>query len=710
VSADAGEYDEDLEEEAGPLDDELEGEEGTSLDTSLKGEDDVIEDLRFQPLDLNKATEEQLSDLPGIDRRIARRIVRERAIRKRFRSVDELRTVPGVTDEILEGIRALVKAESVGVRDAFFSGDTRFRMRNVNPRGGTFLGASPEFQRNTYFYNRTRLRFGSQTQVGWLAKRASVGPALTPENVQDKITLKESVRVTDAGPLDNIVLGNYTLSYGQGLVFYDGLGEFVRPAKVKGRGARPDFTSGSNSYFKGAAVEGRLGPLDTAAFVSQTELDLRLNPSNGTVDQDLDSLRQLLGDLQDEEALENNDTVNERLYGGRAAYRPLESMVVGVTGFEAHYSRVVDPTGSSFADAHVFRGDRSQVVGADFDAYYKSMNIFGEAARSRSTGPDVEKKTGTAWTLTPMFRLAPYYFWTSFFDYDADYFSRHAKGVSFAVVGAPEELTQNQRGVSSGFEYHGKRYKNRTNYTIASFPRPLGAGTGTDPVLPSQGRQLYFENAYTAARGLELYFRFQHREQDAHLDFGGGTRRQTVRETQKFRYQVTWRAAREVRYRVRYETRYEDTPELERRDNGYLVMGDVLYKPVRSLTLNLRGYYFDSPNANLSTGVEEIWNRVVYYRLAGAMNNLRGAPGTRFYLIAKQDIGPDLDVWFKYDVNHRPSSQTQPRNTLSALEDALFGGTRHGFHVQADYKWGGAARRIEAEEYRVLPDEWSEEQ
>ncbi|HRY29788.1 MAG TPA: helix-hairpin-helix domain-containing protein [Elusimicrobiota bacterium] len=699
------------------LDEDQDSEEGASVDTGQKGDEDPLTELSEHPLDLNKAKIDDLIVLPGVDRPMAQNIVRERRRRKRFNAVDELTDVSGIDVAFLERIREYIVVEPLiekGKR-AFFSGDTRARMRNVNPRGSSFFNTPSQFQNNTYVYNRTRMRFGEQSQAGWLAKRPSVGMPLTPENNQRLSLFKFSVQESDAGWFDKVVIGNYTLCHGQGLIFYDGLGEYVRPAKVKARGAKQDFTSGANEYHKGVVVDGRVGFFDLEAFVSQKDLDFEVDSASGVVKADINSLRQGLGDLQDEEAVVNNDTVTERLYGGRVACALPGNTKVGATAYESHYSKVFRSDRTTYSDAHIFQGNKNVMAGVDFDSFYKSLNLYGEAARSRSSGPGMPHKTGTAWTVTPMLRLTPFVLWSSFFDYDADFFTRHGKGVSFAIVGAPEELTTNQRGVQMGLEYRGKKYTNRTNYYIATFPDAMGNGDNSDPVQASQGRQIYFENLYKVTRPVELYFRWQRTEQDFFptLELNGastGRRRQLLKDVQKFRYQVTWTASSQVRYRVRYETRYEDVPEYPTRAFGHLVMGDVKYKPTRDLTLNARVYFFDSPTASLTTGVEEIWDKTVYYRLAGAMNSLKGDPGTRFYLIAKQRLGRDLSVWMKYDVNYRPGKTRSIERTVSDQESAAFGSTRQGFHMQVDYKWGNSGRLKEDTEYRTLSDEFTSQE
>jgi competence protein ComEA len=60
------------------------------------------------PIDINRATAEQLDALPGIGKVLARRIVEEREKRP-FEKVDDLRRVKGIGPKTLEKVRALAR-------------------------------------------------------------------------------------------------------------------------------------------------------------------------------------------------------------------------------------------------------------------------------------------------------------------------------------------------------------------------------------------------------------------------------------------------------------------------------------------------------------------------------------------------------------------------------------------------------------------------
>jgi competence protein ComEA len=70
------------------------------------------------PVDLNRASEEDLQRLPGIGPVLARRIVEHRQAQGTFKVVDELRRVKGIGKKTFERIRAFVVIEPQAVTRA----------------------------------------------------------------------------------------------------------------------------------------------------------------------------------------------------------------------------------------------------------------------------------------------------------------------------------------------------------------------------------------------------------------------------------------------------------------------------------------------------------------------------------------------------------------------------------------------------------------
>lgn len=375
--------------------------------------------------------------------------------------------------------RLLEDGEDLPARADFF--ETRLRAREVRPPGSTYAAAPPELQHNLYFLGRVRAGRGP-VEAGLLAKRASVGPALSWDNLADRGVLKAVVAAGREGDALRAVAGHFRHAFGQGLLVYDGFGEFVRPLEVRDRGPRPDYSSGLNDHFQGAAVRWAGGPWTFGALASNKSLDFPLN-ADGTVDGNLDDLHETTGDVQTAAALENDDTVRERVLGGRARWGTNESGVA-VNGLSIGYSRAFAPADRDFADARAFRGSGVRLGSVDGRWKRGDAALFGEVARSQTD----RGLAGAAWLAGGWTGPAARRFWACVFDYDPDFVSPHGKAVAFAVSGAPQNLPRNQNGAAAGAEGVAGPWRGRIQLTTARFPAAVGNGTDGGALFASAGR------------------------------------------------------------------------------------------------------------------------------------------------------------------------------------------------------------------------------
>lgn len=549
--------------------------------------------------------------------------------------------------------------------------ETRWRLREVRPVGSTYLSAPPELRHNLYFLSRVQMGRGP-VHAGLLAKRAAVGPALSWQNLADRGVLKGSLSWGEKNERFRAVVGHFAESFGQGLLLYDGFGEFVRPFEVRDRGPRPDTSTGVNDNLRGAAARWTGGRWTLEALGSDKPLDFPLNP-DGTVNANLDDLHETSGDVQTATALGNDDNVRERVMGARIRWGT-PSTGVAVNGLAVSYSREFNPAAGNYADARAFRGKGVDVWSVDGRWENGTAAGFGEFARSRTSAG----MAGAAWLAGVRAGSVSRRGWTVVFDYDPTYFSPHGKAVAFAVSGAPQNRPRNQRGAAMGGEGRVGAWEGRFQVTTVHFPAAVGNGSDGGPLFPSRGRFALVDQTWDAGGGKTVRLSFQDRREEKREDVGGFSR--TVTEnTQRARLALAWKVSARWSWGLRYDERRERIPALPERRRGSLWAVDAGFAPDRRTVVKGRVYLFDSPEAYLTTGPEEIWDGVVYDRLAGNLGQLRGTPGTRLYLIARRDWG-GLRLWAKWEVTRRAAD----------AEDRVDDGdlARHAWHLQVETRWG----------------------
>lgn len=493
-----------------------------------------------------------------------------------------------------------------------------------------------------YFYNYTHLSIANGLHLGWtiLEKEKEI-PSFDWQNFWRYKLKKYYLKIENSRSKDKIVIGNYALSYGQGLVFYAPLSELVRPIKVKPSGLTAEKGTNENTYLRGFAWEKKTKNFLTTIFYSSVYLDGEKNNDN-SFDDDLNELRENYGSLETKTDLTENNNLKENLYGGRFAYQLGENTYFGITGYEAKYNPLVNPdktdngykglvTAESEKWRYVFRGEKNRVLGFDFAQKYKKLDFFSEYACSYS------KIKGDAWLLGLMMNLKKVNFFTSIYNYSPEYFNRHSKGeILFS-----DSVTQNQKGTICGMKYKSKGQDFFLTYRLANIPQPLWSGYSTNrlPRYPAKAWEIWLEFSQKLGKNLELYFRQWNDKRERYFYNSDS---QINQYRYRSRYQITWQRKENLRFRLRYETKEEKYPDLNQRDDGKLYYFDFLSRIKGDLNLNARLIFFDAREVYLSEA-EPYWNDVYLPKL------LPKKKGERFYFLIEKRFVKDIVFWIKFE-------------------------------------------------------------
>ena len=540
---------------------------------------------------------------------------------------------PSVLDE-----ETLETPPAISTSSSGFSGNLRIRLADTSPRSSTFNDAPPSLRHRPYFSQLGRLSWGDRVEAGWTAVRPVPGPSLAPGDMQRQGVLKGAVELPGRA-----IIGDYSLCFGQGLLFYDRLGEFVRPDWVQGDGFHPDLSSVPRDQMRGAAVRAEKGPLNATAFFSRQG-----SPPGGTAGSD--------------STVESSAQIpegGEELIGARVEVAN-ESARLAVT--EARY-RVETPAPQNGTEP-VSSGRRAGVWGSDGALRWDDWRLAADAAFSSAEG-----RRGGARALTAERASGDARVWTAFFDYDADYFAPHAKGPEFDVT---QSSASDQRGLSFGVRREEVWGRWEGEAAWVRFPSALGDGTGNAPAFASQARRLRAEGSVRPDPEWKLFLRLQEQVRDQYLLAPGAEARRPATETvRKARFESAWDASPRLGFRVRWDERWERETVSGRRAEGKLLMGELRWHRGDGWSLIGRWYSFQSPTAYLTTGVEEVWDGVVSPQLAGGMGNLRGASGERYVLLGRCRWGR-FSAWIKYD-------------SIRRWRGASADGSRHEWRLQTDW-------------------------
>jgi DNA uptake protein ComE-like DNA-binding protein len=258
---------------------------------------------------------------------------------------------------------------------------------------------------NPAVITKLRLRLGNDWKGGLLTHRA-VGEEHLAETIKGFASW-ENPR-NEPIQLDEVVLGNYRIALGQGLVMDNT--DYFLPRKtgygfnVRPRGLLGDLSRSYEFALRGAATQARVGPLRVLGFWSQDRKDGLVNPDS-TINKYVVMTPRFesheLAAMTTESGTFGlrRDAFRETIYGGNLKAELWTGTYVGVSGWEARYDQRWNPRVESLVlganlnlldtrDSELFQdydsralGRFRRVLGADFQTVYQNLALQGEYAK-----------------------------------------------------------------------------------------------------------------------------------------------------------------------------------------------------------------------------------------------------------------------------------------------------------------------------------------
>lgn len=369
--------------------------------------DDAVEALqKYQdaPLNINAATRAELQELPEITALLAVRIIKARDEKKGFKSVEELKSVPGIDDELFNRIKRYIRVDFkemwvldkgrevkklVKDKGKRFGGRFIMRVDGKRPMDDEYLTRKSNTGVSSYkfLYNRLDLDLFRHLHFEFVGERDAgeagevPGKWLGLKDLEAYDMFTKNVYADRLGPVEKMLAGDYKLEVAQGLVFGNSSklavleqSVYKDPVKKKDKGISPHHTANMSRTLFGLVGQFRFGPVMLMPIYSEKKWDAQLKnritaATNDSDDNDADgqpdhpaldtdgpgtetasasSIEDLIRDYSDihitakEKA--NRETVKQTLYGGRARLDLLKkTFSVGSTYYYTKFDHLIDP-------------------------------------------------------------------------------------------------------------------------------------------------------------------------------------------------------------------------------------------------------------------------------------------------------------------------------------------------------------------------------
>lgn len=619
-------------------------------------------DLAANPLNINEAGPEELLHIPGLSLKQARSIIDYREEHLPFEELNQLTDVKSIGPATLARIRPFVTTGDRRKLNRSLRQDPRYWSRNgraelwsryrrglelregyTRPDSSGYLGSPAQY------YERFGYRSDHISMN--LTQEKDAGEVLSGPQHFDYQSIHLSIR--DTGLIRALVVGDYSLSFGQGLVVQGG-GSFGKGRDVTGlfrgtgRGIKPYRSSYESGYHRGAALTvGR--SLQLTGFYGSTMRSA--TPADG----DTVGFPSSTGYHRTITELAKRNTVHERLFGGRAAYRR-PTLTLGLTAYRTRFDKYIQRQDRLY-NRYRFSGRKAGAFGLDMSWIAGAFQLGTETGRSLNGA--WASITGIKWQPAEQTELA-----ASYRNYAPRYQSIHAGGFGESSSGA-----RNEEGFYLGIRHQLNRRIELSGYLDQyRFPVPR-----FNTHQPTRGYDWLgmIESKMTGDWSVYVLARSERKEEEFEALAGGRTVRRTGwKRRTSLRIHSSFRALSNLRLRSRFELANAHEAGGPAR-TGYLVYQDIRWSPYKNLTIDGRVTLFDTPD--YTRRLYQFENDLLYVM---SIPILYGR-GERAYLLLHYEPFPFVDLWVKYGI-----TLYEDRQTIGSGLDEIQGNTRSRIGAQ----------------------------
>lgn len=626
---------------------------------------EFLESLANNPLNVNRATVDDLLQIPGLNFRIAQNIVQYRTSQAPFQSVDDLTNVSGLGQVTLDRIRPYITVGSgrelgrdLYLNPNYWTQNSRFEMfsryqqvleeqagyQRPDSLGG-FVGSPVKYyQRFRYTSNHLSLNLTQDKDPG----EPLAGPTDFDFN-------SWHIALENNGNLRSLIIGDYSVAFGQGLLLWSGGAfgkgsEVIRTVNKNERGVRP-FTSAQEAIgFRGVAATygDRLqftafysNRQRTASEASETEVNF---PTQS-------------GFHRTQSEIERRNNLGQETFGGRVRAQ----IPWGYIGISAFHSRFDRPVVRGSQPSQVFNFEGQEVAGysADYRLIAGHVLLFGEAAYTDNGGYGII--SGSEVDIGPNTDIALAY----------RYYDPRLQSIFGAGFGEQSGTPSNEEGF-----YIGLRHVVSSQVRISTYFDKFRFPTARFQTRqPTSGYDWLARVEYIPSRQLNLYalIRYKERGQDYNStdELGRTIRLLGDNKRSGARFQAEYQVHPRVRLRTRFDIARARAANSDP-SIGYLIFQDIRFYPHRRLQVDARVTMFDTDD--FASRVYQFENDLLYV-LSNAMLFDRGQ---RMYVVLKYEASQWLDFWLKI-----ATTVYDNRNVISSGNLQIDGNRRSDIGVQA---------------------------
>lgn len=471
--------------------------------------------------------------------------------------------------------------------------------------------------------------------------------------------LSGNLSFSNMGMVKNLIIGDYSLQFGQGLSLWTGFGYGKGPdvtsVAKKDLGLRPYSSANEISFLRGAATTLSLkNHLLLTAFASSKKLDAStsLNDQGERTQVNIGSS----GLHRTATEIKNKNALGQRIFGAAFQYVS-DNLSLGVTAYNSRYTNnfVTGPLGYNHYN---FEGNDLTNLGLHYNYTLYNIYFYGELAHSVNGG--IASVNGAMVSLSRM---------VSAVLVNRSYNINHYSFLSRSLGESTE--ARNEKGWYAGVNINPNKIINFALYgDYFKFP---WLRYRID--LPSDGFELLSQIIYTPKKNIRVTLRFKTESKEQNPDGNPDSTYVVGLHKRTYRMAIVYRINKIIDLETRADYTQYDKSVIH--DQGFLILQDVSLNPMGSkLSGNCRLAYFNTDSYNSRLYAHE--DDVLYSSGFGMYNG----KGFRSYLNLRYKVNRNLDIWARY-----AAFLYQDVNTVGSGLDLIQGNKKNDIKFQMRYQF-----------------------
>ena len=605
----------------------------------------TIEEFISNPVNINEAGLTNLIKVPFVDITTAKMIVQHRKKFGHFFSVYELYSIEGLSKDIVEKIYPFltVNTKTPDIENSFLSNlSLKIRSKiqdDLQDRKGF---VENKFAGSKYkIYNRFTASLNN-FELGLLTDK---DPG--ESSINDFSSYFLAIKKT--GFINNIILGDYLIKWGQGLALWSPYGfskgaDAVFTVKKNSKIVSRYASASEINFLRGSALNLGWENFSFTAFYSRNKIDANVDSvSKGILSTPIDGLHRT------ENELTKKGSTSETVYGSAIDYQS-NYINTGILFYSSSF-------GNSYIPGSIYdiKGKNFNYTSFFYDLLLNNINLFGEMVYD---GLSVASINGIE-----IRACKELIFLTALRNYPRNFNNIH--GFSF---GEKSGAGKNEFGIYYGVRWNSPAglfniYFDQFKFPYASYRMPL----------PSTGYEFLLDYKNKFIKNFETGIRFKYENKEITFDENGlikiGSR---IKRTSRIEF--NYKLSKQIRMRGRFE--YNNINLKNSTEEGFITFQDIHFYLSSAINLYTRIAFFKTDSFN--SAVYEYENDLPGTLISSALFG----EGVRWYFVLKIKPYKLVTISCKYSETFKPKE-----NSLGSGLLEIDGNLDNRFSIQLDLNY-----------------------